>query len=537
MSDPAGRPRPSEEAATREVMRMARGGRAGDRRLMAGSAAGFTLHQIAEVAVPVLIGVGVQAAADDAPPAELAACLLALVGVFATLISGWRVGLLNAVRLSTRVEHRLRRSLMDTALGAPVRDASRLISIATADVDRVGTVAIVFGRGIAAVAALAASLAVLLVVSWPLALVILAVAAVQLVTVDRIGRRLESRVALEQRELGEATAQAADLLAGVRVLHGIGGAAAAAERYRVASRRALVAARARVRAQTGVTAIGSGIAAAAFALTAALAAVAGSAGSISPGDLVTVVGVAAMLPIPLSTLVGAAVETASARGAAARVAGVLDDARLPDDLRGSEADDLCIRSRGAEISVRRGELVGLRADTRTALALADAVRDGGDLVEVLADGAPVVGPRSRRAVLHAPPHPDRVFTGSLAENLFAEADAELLEVAAVDDVLAHLHAGVDSSLGEQGRRLSGGQRQRVLLARALHQPQPFLLLHEPLSSVDALTAERVVRSLRGLARTSGRGIVLSTTQPRLLAFCDRVTESDPAGQAEGGDGR
>ncbi|WP_269465954.1 ATP-binding cassette domain-containing protein [Rhodococcus sp. 008] len=48
---------------------------------------------------------------------------------------------------------------------------------------------------------------------------------------------------------------------------------------------------------------------------------------------------------------------------------------------------------------------------------------------------------------------------------------------ALDDVLTHLPDGHLSEVGEQGKKLSGGQRQRLLLARALHQPQPILVLH------------------------------------------------------------
>src|SRR3954468_7834536 len=39
--------------------------------------------------------------------------------------------------------------------------------------------------------------------------------------------------------------------------------------------------------------------------------------------------------------------------------------------------------------------------------------------------------------------------------------------------------------------LSGGQRQRVLIARALLQDSPVILLDEPLSGVDAVSAARI----------------------------------------------
>jgi ABC-type Mn2+/Zn2+ transport system ATPase subunit len=57
--------------------------------------------------------------------------------------------------------------------------------------------------------------------------------------------------------------------------------------------------------------------------------------------------------------------------------------------------------------------------------------------------------------------------------------------------------------------LSGGQRQRVLIARALLQDAPVLLLDEPLSGVDATSAARI-EAVFGELRAEGRTLLVAT---------------------------
>ena len=123
-----------------------------------------------------------------------------------------------------------------------------------------------------------------------------------------------------------------------------------------------------------------------------------------------------------------------------------------------------------------------------------------------------------RIEVFAPPHDAAVFTGTAAENISARIDHAHLDAAAFDEVLHRLPDGLDEKVGERGLRLSGGQRQRLLLARALHQPQRLIVLHEPTTAIDPITEAQVAAGLAA----EGRTIVLLTDRASLLSSCHRV---------------
>jgi ABC-type Mn2+/Zn2+ transport system ATPase subunit len=80
-------------------------------------------------------------------------------------------------------------------------------------------------------------------------------------------------------------------------------------------------------------------------------------------------------------------------------------------------------------------------------------------------------------------------------------------------------------LADRARRrfgaLSGGQRQRVLIARALLQDSPVLLLDEPLSGVDAASATRIESTFDEL-RAEGRVLLVATHDVEQARHWDRV---------------
>jgi ABC-type Mn2+/Zn2+ transport system ATPase subunit len=93
------------------------------------------------------------------------------------------------------------------------------------------------------------------------------------------------------------------------------------------------------------------------------------------------------------------------------------------------------------------------------------------------------------------------------------------ERSAARDALARV--GLGDLAGAQFGELSGGQRQRVLVARALVQHAPILLLDEPFVGVDRPSAELLERLLLRLA-AGGRAIMVTTHEIEQSERYDRV---------------
>jgi ABC-type Mn2+/Zn2+ transport system ATPase subunit len=69
--------------------------------------------------------------------------------------------------------------------------------------------------------------------------------------------------------------------------------------------------------------------------------------------------------------------------------------------------------------------------------------------------------------------------------------------------------------------LSGGQRQRVLVARALVQDAPVIVLDEPFSGLDTASADRLETLLADLA-AEGRALLVATHEVEQARRWDRV---------------
>ena len=70
--------------------------------------------------------------------------------------------------------------------------------------------------------------------------------------------------------------------------------------------------------------------------------------------------------------------------------------------------------------------------------------------------------------------------------------------------------GLGSLAGRRFAELSDGERQKALIARAIAQDCPVLVLDEPTAFLDAPARVEVFHIARSLARSSGKAVVLST---------------------------
>jgi ABC-type transport system involved in cytochrome bd biosynthesis, ATPase and permease components len=115
---------------------------------------------------------------------------------------------------------------------------------------------------------------------------------------------------------------------------------------------------------------------------------------------------------------------------------------------------------------------------------------------------------------------------TLRENLSLNSSMDeatlrsVLQQAGVDEFLARLPQGLDTSIGDGGMGLSVGQAQRVAVARALLKPAQLLLLDEPGSGLDSQSEQHVLRALNQAA--TQQTTLMITHQLHDLASWDEV---------------
>ncbi len=504
-------------------------------RSVAGAIALAVLWFVGQALMPAVVGKAIDALAGRDPDALLAWTLVALgLGLFQALtgvsrhrlaVYNWLAAAMRTVQLTVRQATRLGGTL-------PRRlDAGDVVAISTSDIVHVGDAVDITARGTGAAVAIVVVAVIMLTTSVPLGLVVVLGVPLLMAAAGLLIRPLHQRQQAYREEQGKLTGRAGDVVAGLRVLRGVGGEEWAAATYRAESQ-ALRAAGVRVaRTESVLEAAQVLLPGLLLAVVTWLGARFAIEGSITVGQLVAFYGYAAFLVAPLRTLTEALDKITRGNVAARRVVRMLGTTGdLPEPAEPVQAPPVPAElvDELSGVRVRPGELTALAAAAPAdAVAIADrlgrhapgAVTLGGVPLDELALET------VRRRVLVAD-NDARLFAGPLRADLdpdgavAPEELARAVTAAAAHDILDALPGGLDGEVAERGRSFSGGQQQRLRLVRALLADPEILVLVEPTSAVDAHTEARIAARLR--AARAGRATVVCSTSPLVLDRADRV---------------
>ncbi|PZF83545.1 ABC transporter transmembrane domain-containing protein [Jiangella anatolica] len=411
--------------------------------------------------------------------------------------------------------------------------AGEVLSVGVADVTAIGRALDLSSRTIGAVASIVVVAAIMLATSWRLGLVVLAGVPLIVWATALLLRPLHDRQTRLRVQQAELTAQAVDIVGGLRVLRGIGGESLFGRRYDDESQRVRHAGVHVARAEAALEVARMLLPGLLVAAIVFLGARQVLSGELTGGQLVAFYGFAVFLATPVRRIVVGAGAIMKALVAARRVVTLL--ALSPSIGPGGGSAALAggvLVDPVSGLLVEEGRFTAVVcAAPGDAAALADRL---GRYVEssVTYGGLPLASvdvDEVRRRILVSG-NDARLFAGLLRTELCVDReadDAELLaavDVASAADVLEALPDGLDTVVASGGKEFSGGQLQRLRLARAVLTSPDVLVLVEPTSAVDAHTEARIAARLA--AARAGRTTVVFATSPILLDHADSVVLVD-----------
>jgi ATP-binding cassette subfamily B protein len=127
-----------------------------------------------------------------------------------------------------------------------------------------------------------------------------------------------------------------------------------------------------------------------------------------------------------------------------------------------------------------------------------------------------------------------LFSRSIAENIAfgaPNATREQIEAAAqaaqAHEFILRFPDGYETVVGERGTTLSGGQRQRIALARAFLSDPRILILDDSTSAIDSATEDQIQQAIR--KAQEGRTVLMITHRLAQIRWADQILVLD-AGQ-------
>lgn len=550
---------PDARARARATQRrLSRSSRAARRQLGATVALGCLATALIVAQATLLAHVVVDAFLGGASLADLAprlGWLLAISLARGAVDLGFEVsGRIGAARVMAELRARLVRHLLTERPGALSQERSG--ELATAAVQGVDALEAYYACYLPQ--AVLAALTPLVILAWAVprdwkAAVILAITAPLIpVFMVLIGRLAEGATRRRWQRLTRLSARFLDLVGGLETLRANGRAAAQAESIAAAGESYRRETMATLRIGFLSALVLELLAMIGVALVAATVGIQLAEGSLGLTAGLTVLILAPEVYAPLRRLGSEFHAGADAMAAAERIFEVLDRpaAVRPPERRVTAPDPgrapleiagVSFSHPGRErvldhvdLTLAPGETVALVGpsgggkSTLLSLLLRLAEPDGGSIACGGVDLGEVAPEDWRRRIAWVPQRPT-IFAGTVAENIrlarpganLAATDRAALE-AGLGPLLTQLPEGLDTRLGEGGRRLSAGQAQRVGLARAFLTDAPLLLLDEPTAHLDAGTEAEVVAAIARLA--AGRTALIVAHRAAAIRGADRVVE-------------
>jgi len=123
----------------------------------------------------------------------------------------------------------------------------------------------------------------------------------------------------------------------------------------------------------------------------------------------------------------------------------------------------------------------------------------------------------------------QLFSGTIRENLmFVKPEAteeEMLEAikkASAISILQNSEKGLDTILGENGKKLSGGEKQRLSIARALLRKPRLLIFDEATSALDSLTEEQITETVKEISANKQQMTILIAHRLSTIMHADTI---------------
>ncbi|HEX9980191.1 MAG TPA: ABC transporter ATP-binding protein [Flavobacterium sp.] len=123
----------------------------------------------------------------------------------------------------------------------------------------------------------------------------------------------------------------------------------------------------------------------------------------------------------------------------------------------------------------------------------------------------------------------QLFSGSIRENLLFvkpdATDAEMLEAlrkASAMAIIDNSDKGLDTILGESGKKLSGGEKQRLSIARALLRNPRLLIFDEATSALDSLTELQITQTVKEISTDRQQITILIAHRLSTIMHADTI---------------